>query len=50
MKTNIFRIQAYDSMMCECFCTGFIDFMVVGKTLTEFTNLFSSNNFLKIMI
>ena len=29
------------------FCIGFIDFMLAGKTLTEFTNLFSSNNFLK---
>ena len=23
---NIFRIQAYDSIMCGYFCTGFIDF------------------------
>ena len=43
--TNIFRIQAYDSIMCGCFCIGFIDFMLAGKTLTEFTNLFSPNNF-----
>ena len=47
IKTNIFRIQAYDSIMCEYFCIGFIDFMLAGKTLTEFTNLFSSNNFKK---
>ena len=26
--TNIYRIQAYDSMMCGYFCTGFIDFML----------------------
>ena len=26
------------------FCIGFIDFMLAGKTLTEFTNLFSPNN------
>ena len=45
IKTNIFRIQAYDSIMCEYFCIGFIDFMLAGKTLTEFTNLFSPNNF-----
>ena len=43
--TNIFRIQAYDSVMCGYFCIGFIDFMLAGKTLTEFTNLFSPNNF-----
>ena len=47
IKTNIFRIQAYDSIMCRHFCIGFIDFMLKGKTLTEFTNLFSPNNFKK---
>ena len=26
--TNIFRIQAYDSVMCGYFCIGFIDFML----------------------
>ena len=39
--TNIFRIQAYDSII------GFIDFMLAGKTLTEYPNLFSPNNFAK---
>ena len=47
IKTNIFRTQAYDSVMCEYFCIGFIDFMFKGKSLTEFTNLFSPNNFEK---
>ena len=47
MKTNIFRIQAYDSVMFGYFCIKFIDFMFKGKTLTEFTNLFSPNNFEK---
>ena len=45
--SNIFRTQAYDSIMCGYFCIGFIDFMLVGKTLTEYTNLFSPNNFKK---
>ena len=45
ITTNIFRIQAYDSIMCGYFCIGFIDFMLAGKTLTEFTNLFSTNKF-----
>ena len=31
--------------MCGCFCNGFIDFMFKRKTLTEYTNLFSSNDF-----
>ena len=47
IATNIFRIQAYDSIMCRYFCIGFIDFMLAGKTLNEFTNLFSLNNFKK---
>ena len=45
IKANIFRIQAYDSITCGYSCIGFIDFMFAGKTLTEFTNLFSPNNF-----
>ena len=47
IKTNIFRIQAYDSIMWGYFCIGFIDFILAGKTLTEFTNLFSPSNFKK---
>ena len=45
IPANIFRIQAYDSIMYGYFCIGFIGFMLAGKTLTEFTNLFSPNNF-----
>ena len=45
IKTNIFRIQAYDSMMCGYFCIGFINFMFKRKTLTDYTNLFSPNDF-----
>ena len=44
---NILKIQAYDSIMYGYFCIGFIDFMLAGKTLTEYTNLFSPNNFKK---
>ena len=47
IKTNIFRIQANDSIMCEYFCIGFIDSMLKRKTLTEYTNIFSPNNFKK---
>ena len=43
--TNIFRIQAYSSVICGYFCIGFIDFLLGGKTLTDLTNLFSPNNF-----
>ena len=44
IKTNVFRIQAYDSIMCGYFCIGFIGFMLARKTLSEFTNLFSPNS------
>ena len=44
ITTNTFRIQAYESIMCGYFCIGFIDFTLAGKTLTEYTNLFSPNN------
>ena len=37
-------MQAYDSIMCGYFGIGFIDFMLEGKTLTDFTNAFSPNN------
>ena len=47
IKTNIFRIQAYNSVMCGYFCIGFIDFMFKGKTLTEYANLFSPYDFKK---
>ena len=45
IKTNIFRTLEYDSIMSGYFCIGFIDFMLAGKTLTDFTNPFSPNNF-----
>ena len=47
IKTNIFRIQAYDSIMCGYFCIAFIDFMFKDKSLTDYTNLFSPNDFRK---
>ena len=45
--TNIFRIQAYDSIMCGYFCIGFIKFIFNGGNLANFTNLFSPNDFKK---
>ena len=44
---NIFRVQANDSVMCGYFCIGFIDFMLAGKKLTDYTNLFSPHDFKK---
>ena len=47
ITTNVFRIQAYDSIMCENFCIGFIDFMLEGKNLLDNINLFSLNEYKK---
>ena len=36
---NIFRLQAYNPVMCGYFCIGFIDFMLKDNNLTDFPNL-----------
>ena len=45
--TNIYRIQTYDSIMCEYFCIRFIDFMVKIKSLLYYIKLFSPNEYEK---
>ena len=47
IKANIFWVQANNSIMCGYFCIGFIDFMLAGKTLTDYTALFSPHDFNK---
>ena len=47
IATSIFRIEAYNSIMCGYFCIVFVDFMLAGKNLAEFSNLFSPNSFKK---
>ena len=47
IKANIFRVQANNSVMCWYFCIGFIDFMLPGKNLTDFRNMFSPHDFKK---
>ena len=44
IKTKIFRIQPYDSIMCGYFCIAFIDFMLAGKKLIDYTCLFSPHD------
>ena len=44
---NISRIQVYNSTMCGYFCFGFIDFMLKGNSLLDYTNLFSPNEYEK---
>ena len=47
IKANIYHIQANNSILCGYFCIGFIDFMLAGKTLICYTNLFSPYDFKK---
>ena len=44
---NIFKIQVHNSVMCGYFCIRFINFMLKCKSLLEYTNLFSSNEYKK---
>ena len=46
-KRNIYTAQAYDSIICGYFCIGFIDFMLKCKSLLEYRNLFSPNDYEK---
>ena len=44
---NIFRIQDNESIMCGFYCITFIEYMLAGKTLLDYTNLFSPNYYKK---
>ena len=44
---NIFRIQDNESIMCGFYCITFIEYMLAGKTLLHYTNLFSPNYYKK---
>ena len=47
VTTNTFRIQAYDSIMSEYFCTEFTDFMLKDKSFLKYSKLFSPNKYEK---
>ena len=47
VELNLYRIQDFDSIMCGYFCLGFLDYMFAGKTLMNYTSLFSPNDFKK---
>ena len=47
IKENIYRVHANNSVMCGYFYIGFIDFMFAGKTLINYTNMFSPYDFNK---
>ena len=44
---NVLRTQAYNSIICGYFCIRFIEFMLKGKSLLEYTNLFSPGKYEK---
>ena len=41
---SICRIQSDDSFMYGFYCIALIKFMIAGKTLLDYTNLFSPND------
>ena len=47
IKSNIFGIAENNSVMCGYLCIEFFHFMLAGKKLTDYTNLFSPYDFLK---
>ena len=47
IKASIFRIQAYDSIMCGHFCIEVINYILKDQILLDYTNLFSTNDFKK---
>ena len=49
-KTNSFRVQEDNSIMCGYFGIGYIDFMLAGRNLTDYTNVFSPHDLKKTII
>ena len=47
VKTDIYRIQAKDSIICGHFYIGFIDLMLKDKSLLEYRNSFFPNDYEK---
>ena len=45
--TNIFRIQAYNPIMCGYFFIGFTNLILKGKSLLSYTSLFSPKEYEK---
>ena len=39
IKANIYRIQPNDSIMPGCFCIGFINFSLKGKSFLDYAIL-----------
>ena len=43
---NIFRIQDNESIMCGFYDIAFIEYVLSGKTLLDYTNLFPPNDYI----
>ena len=44
---NVFRVQVNNLVLCGYFCIGFVDFMLAGNKMTDFTSFFSPCDFKK---
>ena len=45
---NIYEIQDNESVMCGFYCIAFIEYMLAGKTLLDYFNLFSPNDYTRM--
>ena len=45
IKSNMYRLQHYYSIMCGYYCIAFIDHMFNGGTLQSFNKMFSPTDF-----
>ena len=50
IKTNIYKIQHFQSIMCGYYCAYFCGVMFKDKNFIDFTNLFSPYDFKKMML
>ena len=44
---NIFKVQDDESIMCGFYCIAFVEYMLAGKTLLDYTSLFYQNYYKK---
>ena len=44
VANSIFRIQDNEPIMCGFYCVDFIEYMLVGKPLLDYTILFAPND------
>ena len=42
---NVFKIKDNNSIMCGFYCIAFIEHVLAGKSLLDYTNLFSLNDY-----